>query len=264
MISLKVKLEESGFELDDLSSGAQETLIAAVGAVARAARDEWTRLAQNRLRTGREIYINGLRQAGSFIEKDSGREKTYEITLVGKMPNNFEFGMASFDMKTVRPGWLYSSKTKISKSGKRYRIIPFRHSQTSPARLAYSGKAREVNLQATLKKIVRKYSMDQMVTTSGGRAVEGMVKRVPNLKKTGKIARVFDKASHHPLSGLTRIQKNYPGGPQGHLMTFRVMSEDAVGKWIHPGIKAANLLPEVQAWADAEMDRIIASVAGGT
>ncbi len=256
IIDVKAKLQAAG--LSELDESASTALMIAIEGVARGAREEWVRLAQNRLKSGRETYINGLRQAGSFLEKDqAGGIKTFEISLVGKMPNNFEFGMPSFDMKEVRPGWLFSPKAKMTKDGRRYRVIPFRHSSTSGARLAYSGKAKEANLQNELRRVIKKYAMDQMVKGPTGRPMEGAVRRVPTLAKRGKIASIFASASTHPLSGLTRIQKNYPGGSQGMLMTFRTMVEGAEGKWIHPGIKAANLMNEVEAWANSELDRIV-------
>lgn len=261
MISIKAKIEQTGFNIETLSTGAETEIAAACAALAMGAREEWVRLAQNRLKSSRGTYIEGLRKAESFKIKETGIGTTYEISLVGKMPNAFESGMPSFDMKTANPGWLNSPKTKRSKEGKRYRVIPFRHSPTSTTNIAYTGKAREVNLQKELKKVIKAYGLDKMQRLSSGKVIDGAVKRVPNLAKRGAIARVFAGASTHPLSGLTRVQKSHGAkGGSSQFLTWRVMTEDAVGKWIHPGITGANLLPEMEAWIERELEKVIREI----
>jgi uncharacterized protein YwbE len=260
--AISVKLEEKGFNLDALDAGMVESFQVAVGGIAKAAHREWVRLAQARLGTSREIYIGGLRQAESFTVKSLGTSPIFEIQLVGTMPNNFEFGMSPFDMKGVRPGWLGGSKARTAKDGHKYVIIPFRHSKSSDARLGYSGKAKAVSdpdLKTQLRAATKKYGLDRMMRTATGKVVEGSVARIPA------------KAPVHPyLQGLTRIQKGNSGttktGKQtgaGGLMTWRVMSENSpASSWQHPGVKAANLLPEVEAWVDKELDKVIETILG--
>lgn len=250
MISVNAKLEGLGVDINTLEMGVVDVFRRAIAGLAKASQSEWIRLAQTRLKTSREIYINGLRQAESFTTRTDGGEPVYEITLVGTMPNNIEHGMPSFDMKNVRPGWLGGSKSKVGKDGKRYVIIPFRHSTSSDARLGYTGKAKDANLQTHLKKAVSQYGLDKMIRSASGQVKSGPVKRIP------KGADV-----HKYLQGLTRIQK--PTGTtkqrgQGMLMTWRVMSENSKpSAWIHPGIKAHNILKEVERFADQELDKIV-------
>jgi len=263
MININAKIESMGFNLDDVSMSMSATLKKSVGNLAIAAREEWVRRAQARLKTARETYVSGLRQATSFKISERGEIMTFEISLVGRMPNNFEFGMPSFDMKSARPGWLGGSKAKTGEDGKKYITIPFRHSTSSGARLDYSGKAAKANLKTELKKVVREYGLQRMIKAATGQPLQGVVKRVPNLPKIGQIARIFSKASHHPLSGLARIQKTYRGATQGTLMTFRVMSENSASdKWIHPGLPGVKLLPEIEKWVDAELEPLLRTVLG--
>jgi len=257
MISLKAKLDAADLDINDLDEGSAKALADGVYKVAQLAQQEWIRMAQYRLRSSREDYVNGLRKPESFKTVKTGDTISFEVGLIGKMPNAFEFGMPAFDMKAVRPGWLGGSKAKVSKSGKRYVVIPFRHSLTSAARINYSGKAQEAGLRTELQRIVTKYNMNRTVRR-GGRIAEGPVKRVPKIPMTGRIAKVFSAATTHPLSGLTRYQKKIAGGKASStLMTFRIMSEDQAGKWLHPGIKPADILPDVEAFADKEMDDLI-------
>jgi hypothetical protein len=248
-LSIKAKLEDLGIDLDSFSAETRETFQESVGQVARAAQAEWIRLAQSRLKTSRADYINGLRQAESFSVRVMGATTIFEIALVGRMPNAFEFGMAGFDMKAVRPGWLGGSKAKTARDGHKYITIPFRHSVSSAANLAYTGKAARADLKGELKKVVRKYGMNRMIRAATGQPLEGSVKRLPRSAKT-----------HSYLKGLTRVQQltSQPNRAQGQLFTWRVMSEkSSPGSWRHPGLNAANLLNEVETWVDRELDGVI-------
>lgn len=259
VISVSAKLDDRGFNLDDIGAGLAETFLRSVGGVAHGAHSEWIRLAQNRLRTARADYVNGLTKADSFITRIVGGTTVFELTLIGRMPNNFEFGMDGFDMKAVRPGWLGGARAKTSKEGHKYVTIPFRHSLSSAAAIQYSGKAKRDNLRTELKNVVRAYGLDKMVRSATGQVIPGPVKRAPNVP------------SIHPyLRNLTRIQQpisgRTPGGKQrgqAQLMTWRVMSEKSpASSWIHPGITAANLMPEVERWIDQELDTLIESMFG--
>lgn len=261
--SLKAKLTDAGINVDLLDAGVVEAFKLAVGGLAKSAQNEWIRLAQSRLGTSREDYINGLRQAESFKRIDrGGGTAVYEIALVGKMPNNFEFGMSSFDMKTVRPGWLGGSKAKTSADGSKYVTIPFRHSTGSGKRMAYTGKAAQVkdpSLKQQLRKAVRDYGLDRMTRTGTGQVVTGTTARIPN------------KAAVHPyLRGLTRIQQaatgTTPSGLQkgsSSLMTFRRMSTKSKPEsWIHPGLDGVHLMPEVESFIDSQLGRLIETMLG--
>lgn len=259
VISISAKLDAEGVSLASLDPGLIEAFHAGVAGIAVGAMAEWERLASHRLRSARQIYINGLRQAESYKVAIVGGFTTYTITLVGEMPNNFEFGMASFDMKAVRPGWLGGSKAKTAKDGHKYITIPFRHSLTSGALLTYTGQARRENVAQALATAVRKYGLREMVRDSRGNVVSGPVTKVPN-----SAADV-----HRFLTGLTRVQQPTAGTtPSGlgkggaTLMTWRTMSEKSKpDSWIHPGLDAVHLLPEVERWIDGELGKVIEHIA---
>lgn len=258
-ISLKTKLEEMGINISTLDYTVIESFKAAVGNLAIAAQNYWVQTAQRKLHTSRETYINGLRQAESFKSYSTNSGDVFEIQLVGKMPNNFEFGMESFDMKEVRPGWLGGSKAKTAKDGGKYMAIPFRHS-IGDTRFDYTGKAKEANLKMHLRNAVRNYGMSKMVRLPSGKVKEGAVKRIPN-----------NAAVHNYLRGLTKYQKAEKGKTRGglprgssQLMTFRTISTKSdPGAWIHPGLDGANILPMVESWVDQQMDKIIEVVLMG-
>jgi hypothetical protein len=258
MISLRSKLENVGYDMNTMEAGTMLLFRKAVGGLAKAAQSEWVRLAQDRLKTSREIYVNGLRQAESFAIRKVDGEPIYDVTLVGDMPNNLEFGMPAFDMKTVRPGWLGGAKAKTSKDGHKYIAIPFRHSTSSDARLGYSGKAAKMDLKKELKRTVKEYGLDRMIRTAGGMVIAGPVTKIPSKE--------YDV--HKYLRGLTRIQTPMAGmtktGKQtgsAQLMTWRIMSEKSdPGSWLHPGLVPQNLLIEVEAYVNREMNKIVETV----
>ena len=254
-VNLTSKLSDIGYNVDSFSTATIESFRTALAGIARGAQVEWIRLAQSRLNSSRADYINGLRQAESFTSAVVAGEPEYKISLVGRMPNNYEFGMPSFDMKTARPGWLGGGKVKTNKDGKRYISIPFRHSTSASPRFQYTGKAARANLKSELKTVVKSYGLDRMIKSATGQVAEGPVARVPK-----------SSTAHSYLKGLTRIQKPSSSDPtrgSSMLMTFRTMSESSPeDSWIHPGLDGANLLPEVERWVDKEIQRIAEIVLG--
>jgi len=255
MISLGEKAKELGYNIEEFSVGVIAAMKVELARVASATHAEWTRLAQERLSTSRDLYLNGLRQAESF-KSDKGGE-SYTLSLVGTMANNVEFGMESFDMKGVRPGWLGGKRAKTAKDGTKYVVIPFRHSTSASKRFSYSGKAKAAGLKKELKKVVKDYGLDRMMRAASGKVIRGAVSRVPNRAPV-----------HKYLRGLTRVQtptkgKTKSGGQRGssQLISWRVMSEKSpTDSWIHTGIEAKNLLREVKAFAEKEMDLAVKHV----
>ncbi len=261
IISIRAKLEERDIDVSAIEAGAVEVFIKSVGSIAHSAQSEWQRIAQERLKTSRETYVNGLNQSKSFTTKIIGNVTVFEIMLVGDMPNNFEFGMNAFDMKTVRPGWLGGGKAKTAKDGSKYITIPFRHSLTSAATMAYTGIAKKHDLKNELVRVVKQYGLDKMVRTAAGQVVSGPVTRAPRKLSPHP----YIPSVHRYLRGLTRVQQPTRGKtPKGlqtgssQLMTWRTMSEKSpAGSWIHPGVKAANILPEVERWLHVELEKTI-------
>lgn len=262
--SIEDKLKELGVAIESISVATQQAFEQGTVDVARKAQKEWMRLAQARLRTSAEIYIQGLRQAESYkVLPGMINGITAELKLVGDMPNNFEFGMGPFDMKTVRPGWLGGGKAKYSEPDKdgrvhKYMVIPFSHSLGNGMRGAYTGKAAAItgpDLKTQLRSAAKQYGLDKALGAAVG---EVATRRIPN------------NAPVHPyLQGLQKSEIGQSMNAKGKvsrtstLTTFRVMSEDSPeSAWMHPGIKAANLLQEVGTFVDKELDDMAAGILG--
>lgn len=256
--SIEDKLKDLGYALESIEVGMKEAFNTAVVSVAQGAQAEWVRLAQARLHTSQDIYIGGLRQAESYSVKKMGPDGVIaEITLVGQMPNNLEFGMGSFDMKQIRPGWLGGKKVHHGKNGD-YVIVPMRHSTGQSTRFDYTGKAKAItgpDLKTQLRQVVKQYGLDKALTSATG---EVATRRVP-----------LNAPVHPYLQGLQKTEMAQPSSAakgfsrSSTLTTFRIMSvNSAADAWIHPGLKPANLLQEVEAWVDKELDRIVDTILG--
>jgi hypothetical protein len=93
----------------------------ALNALASFARDRLTSEAQKHLKgSAQREYIKGLTSPDSVEIK----EGSAVVRLVGDFPSAIEQGSSSFSIKEAM---LKSGKAKVSKDGKKYIDVPFRH-----------------------------------------------------------------------------------------------------------------------------------------
>jgi len=259
--SIEAKLQDMEVPLNELSDALIGSFRDGVAVIAHAAHGEWQRIARARLSSARADYIRGLNSVGSRKTYFLGTMKVYEINLVGEMPNNFEFGMDSYDMKTAKPGWIGG--------GKKYTRIPFRHSESSRSNIGYTGKAKKSDLRVGLELVKKQYGLHRMIKAASGQAIPGPVRRVPRgAVHRGATKKLSSTPIHPYLRGLTRVQQTpAPGKKQGgsQTITWRTISEKSpAGSWIHPGIRAANILPEVEKFVDRELASMIDKLLQGS
>ena len=271
MFSLKSEMDDLGINLDELEVAIRDKLRTAIAGLAKAAQNEWIRLAQTRLKSSRADYINGLRAAESFVtDRDPGGEPLYVLALVGKLPNMVEYGISPYDMKQASPGWLGGGKARTAKDGHKYIIIPFRHSTGSSGAIAYTGKAAAADMQSRLKEAMGKgvtiptgssTSMSKMQRTESGDVIRGAAARIPS-----------NADVHNYLQGMVRVQEPTAGrtssGKQkgsSQLVTFRIMSANSpADSWQHPGLEARDLLSEVERFVNTQITRLVENVMAGT
>jgi len=207
-------------DIDDLIAGV-------IGSLSKRLYVEWENEARQRLKGTRNEYIRSLKYFTEGPLKGG-------VMLVGVLPNMIESGAELFDEK---PGFLASSKVKMSKGGGVYLTIPFRYA-SSPAlgeSSAFSGV-----LPAAVEKAIK--------------SVEGQRKKILlpspyDVKKTRTRietpkGRVFEAYTHkHSIyEGVTREKKSYAQATQSQYMVFRrVSSKTDSNAFIHPGFIAYNL-----------------------
>lgn len=231
------------------------------------ARAEWVKLAGSRLESSRRDYLNG-------IQKVEIKDFSATVALVGLVPNLVENGMDAFDMHATLLGpdvpvvpWGSGQKGKheIKDSpGKFYRAIPFRHQTPgsigqgggTPMGKAYKGV---VDDAAALGKAIHKAAVKLKATTGmpgekpswGGRLPEGLA---PKLKSTH---------TTDIYAGMTKMAKGYKGATQVTYMTFRMISDNAPEKFLHPGLEGVHLADDVEKYVEKVAVLAFQALVGG-
>jgi len=225
-------------------------LEASVFNLAIASRNKWIELANTQLKSSRAEYVRGLQETRSF-EKTG--KISYEITLIGQLANMLEVGFASFDMK---PGLLSGPKAKVSATGKRYTTVPFAH---YPSAKTPDRSNRVPNYKADLAKIMKAYNMSGIYRAKSGRPLTG---KVAVAKNTSAIVNKMKPHHTAPIfEGMTKYQK---GSTHSTYTTFRRVSQSSLPEsWIHPGVAAKLIMPQVVAWAEKRASLIIQGLAEG-
>jgi hypothetical protein len=151
-----------------------------------------------------------------------------------KHAEEIETGRPAYDLKQMLNT---SSKVRVSKKGRRYLIIPFRHStpgsaspsmpmmvykqakDLSPSRVT-GGGMRPSGLIASDVKTRSQMMVPKNAYSWGGRLPAGLVPKLRTRHKTD------------PYAGMVRFNAKTPGGKRySTYMTFRVMAEGSPG-WI--------------------------------
>lgn len=224
----------------------------AIESLAIATRDKWVSLAQEKLQSSRSEYVRGLQESTSF--QKNGR-LDYQINLVGFLPNAVEGGLNPYDMK---PG-LLGGKAAAKNQGK-YVTIPFRHYPS--AQSAERVPTKVPNYKQDLANVMKRSGLGGIKKAPSGQALQG---KVGIAKGTQKYVQKLKP--HHKntiFEGLTQYQKTYQKSTQSQFMTFRRVSQKSdPSSWLHPGIKAVRIVPEVESWVQEQLSTIVESIAKG-
>ncbi len=258
MLRLNLDLNEAKELNERIRAIADELLIRSAEDLAAMVYNKIVELAQARLRSTREQYLQNL-------SYDSTGRGAWVVTLKQEALW-IEEGMPRHEMidDLVRNG-------KIAKDGSRYRVIPMGIKKASQTPLG-AMPIRMAAMQA-LKKA--KINMKEIEREVDGRPKIGMLHRLDVMTspiKTaegahqgwGAVGSVRQGASGTPfLKGMAVVQRNIQwqagGMLQRQAMTFRVVStkHKGTGRWTHPGIQAKKLMDEAHAWALKEWDHTI-------
>lgn len=196
---------------------------------ADAARHEWIKEAKKSLRSTATVYIQA-------IGEPTVKGIKAVIKLTGWLPNAMECGHEPYDMK---PGLLKGPKSRTSKSGGRYNIVPF-PMKTSGSR----GASPPVMPEPIYRRALKMGFGESMALPKKYEGYAIRSRLSPDIKRWGNYTW---KSS--PFSGITKVRK-WPGelpttlaGRRAAYMTFRtVSSKSDPSSWIHPGFRAKNLM----------------------
>jgi len=157
---------------------------------------------------------------------------------------------ASFDMK---PG-LLKGATKTSKTGNKYRSIPFEHSKNTPTTATPKAVALVNEIKSALHSRGINYKKIERDASGNPRLGKLHTLNIASEKPSAK-------ASTPALRGLTIYQTkdNKTGKVSRSVMTFRTVSSGpgSEGKWIHPGMPANNFMDKAFEWMDGIWEKDI-------
>ena len=150
--------------------------------------------------------------------------------------------------------WLLNGDSKMGKNG-RYRIIPFKHDR-GPSRQAdmegLLADAIKKKLNVEFKKINKSNAVD--ARKNGKEAPAKITATKIELDdsgspRTGRL-HAFNFGGHVPgkgntpaMDGVSVYQTKKPdGGIRRDIFTFRTVTENQAGKWLHPGFKRRQFM----------------------
>lgn len=251
-ISLKLKAEAMGRDLEMLGSAVEAELQEAVKMATYGAYAKIVAEAQEKLQSTRQDYLKGL-----SIETIGPNQ--YLINLQGNFSEALERGWEAFDM---RQKMLKSTKTvevgsrsglpwvQTGKKGQKYAHVPFEHKPFSKAPGASDMAALLRGIQTT-NASGRKQKLTAIFTDPSGKALQGKVAKV------GK-----GEVNSKDLEGLVKYQKVTKNEKTGKdtvssvYMTYRTVSENGKA-WMHPGNPGLHAFEQAEKWLDTEIDNIL-------
>jgi hypothetical protein len=176
-------------------------------------------LKSSRIEYKQGIYLNQV------------NDSTYEVGLVGWLPNAIEQGLEAFDEKE---GFARSNKRTITETGGWYLTIPYR--QAVPGSIGESSVFTGVmpsEVYKEAKKLQPEESLD--------------VKKIPEQYQVPKVRpRVITKSKvfeeyQNKASIYANIKRKQDTQGRGTYVTFRRVSNNSdENSWIHTGINARN------------------------
>lgn len=202
------------------------------------------------------------------IRLDTIDANTHVITLSGSAYWIEEGIEPGSDMKTDR--WLFKSKkTRTSKEGYRYLVIPFEHSKAPSLQTGYEKNLTdrvkfELKAQNRLraKSDLKKIPWMGIETDEQGKPKEGLIHEFDF--KGGKAKqhwtsdplerlRVY-QAVERDSDGKEKLAKNGKPKVTRSWMTFRTASENpkSKDKFIHPGYTGKKFMDKTADWAETE------------
>lgn len=208
--------------------------------VKRLASSIWAKIledSQQELHTTRDIYREALSKP---VEMANG---VYLIALQGSAMWIEEGIRSGYDMKE---GLLKNAKTYPS--GKRYKVVPFQYNK-APSSMTGFAKSVSSQIQRQLSK--------------RGIPYQGIETGLDNKPRNGRLWE-FNWGGAKPGKGNTpvmqgvNIYQNVQGGNvRRDILTFRTVTEDQKGKWIHPGIQPHHFFERAEVWGRSEWEHNI-------
>lgn len=271
-------------EVADVVGSANKKLAQGLRDLAQATMAKANEMASNRLHTTKQQYVDSLK-----IEKIG--PNIYSVSLDDEA-KHLETGYDAYNM--IAHGLTRGPKSKVSKDGYRYVVVPFQNSKGAAA--GTPAGDRQIQHKQTVTErgwslgasnnagVAPPQGLHSGASLSAGIAElekkSGLGKNIPGV--TGKVGTwtshpanmnraIFtdrygnqdvvdlDGPFNPLLNGLMKFQNKVGKTTRGSFVTFRVASENpkAKGKWNHPGFQGAKIFPELEDWAMQQLQKLV-------
>lgn len=246
----RLKIEIDAKMISEMFDGAKEEverdIYDAVEIVARRSEAKVRELAAEQLHSRFNLYDEnlGFKEIGRGMYLLELKEEALWI----------EDGMPAHSMVDD----LLRKNAKISKKGKRYKAIPFKHDKL-PSQQTQKAKQISDMVKTELKK--RNIPYKKIEFDKSGNPRLGLIHAIRDIQGP----RPSKMAKHGALEGISVYQTmTKRGNVRRDIMTFRVVTEShkEEGLWFHPGLKAVKILDQVHDWALKEFDKILQEIYG--
>jgi len=255
-------------------AGLPEAVVAALPELAVAVRNDIVTLAGKELESTFLDYRENVKLTKFQINSKSLKsgERTFAtITLTGFLANAIEAGWGGGDMV----GWLVGGRAGKQSKGSdaaQYATVPFRHKGVGASRRGGTPMgSREVGAgtmnrtQAELLgKRIHGAAKKLGASTSAPKGGTAWGDRLSSATTAALGARKIKAVhSHDPYAGMARMEKAYRSATQNTYQTFRRVSTNVSGKWIHPGIDAHDFFGKALDRMPGHADLIVGGMIRG-
>jgi hypothetical protein len=239
MIKIDIDAASIAREFKEMALEVEQDLRKGVGRLAASMHAKILEDSQQQLHTSRKKYADALNRLEEITPG------VYVIAL-DESALWIEEGLSeNYDMK---PGLLKNART--SSNGKKYRVIPFEHSKPASE---MTGLAQAISRQAGRELKKRGLPFKKLEYGPDARPI---VSDSP-LHKFDFVSAIPGRGNTPALKGLAIYQGMANGNVRRRITTFRTVSEDQIGKWIHPGVEAKHFFESASEWGFREWENVM-------
>lgn len=249
--SIEEALKDLGKDIEDLSEEMVAKAKSQVQVLAASAHSMIVQKATAKLHSTRSTYIDALN-----IEKidSSPNNEIWAVTL-NESAKWIEEGQPKHNMIDYL---VNGPKSKVSKEGHRYNVIPFQHNKPNSEMSAAQNK-----LASYVKTELKRRGLDKVITKDG----KPVLGRAATVDLIDRGSPQSEKTFRPLLQGLTIYQrevKTKSGKTQikRDIMTFRVASEKqkGTGAWDNPGRAPMNFFEETARELDVIWEKMLEEI----
>jgi len=241
-VDITPELQETLNKFELLGRGIFPATSRAVDIAAGFVMRTWVNIAQGNDLSGKpqDVTFRGSIDYANSIRIVSMSPFHKVVTSDSEVGARLHEGSEEYDMK---PALVRGPKSRVSKDGKRYNIVPFRH------KVAKMLKARIDNQSV--------YDMAKRLTKQKviGFKIDNEGKRRMAYAKWTRDKKL--DVSDRMLAGMVRMETSTGRGRSSLYLTFRTVTLDQVGKWIRAAQSAWDIVGEVNKKTRDKVEKLI-------